>query len=273
MGQLLNNDYWENPIVRKEDRLYSANVIVRILRILLESGSLRKTNLAGKAGINHAVLMKYLTFLKTLEWIDMTANSGGSESIFVTSAGTQVLTLLERTSYEGARTEGSSLLPNSYDVPTHAFRVQTEMNHDSKGQQSDIQRRNKLDFSRKGQGKNVMIVDDDETILMTYESFLVPNGYKVNTFSNAISALRHFTKNPSYYALAILDIRLPNMNGLQLYQSLKAINPSLQVIFVSSLDAAQELVTLIPGTSHSHIMRKPVNREHFVKVVRSIIPQ
>lgn len=247
--------------------LYSADVIGRILRILDENSHLKKTNLAGKAGLNHGVLMKYVNFLNTLKLINVTT-SDKVESISISKAGKQMLTLLEGNGSESLNIAQPDAAANSDDYSRVMYR---EENGKAAGQQSygALRKGSSLSF-RGSKEKRVMIVDDDEAILMTFETFLNPYGYRVKTFSDSVSALRHFTKQPAY-SLAILDIRLPHMNGLQLYQSLKAINPSLQVIFVSSLDAAQELVTLVPGASHSQIMRKPINREQFLKVVKSTL--
>jgi two-component system, OmpR family, response regulator ChvI len=49
------------------------------------------------------------------------------------------------------------------------------------------------------------------------------------------------------YNLVISDIRMPDMNGLELYNSLKAINRNVRIIFVTALDIAQELVSILPG--------------------------
>jgi DNA-binding NarL/FixJ family response regulator len=43
----------------------------------------------------------------------------------------------------------------------------------------------------------------------------------------------------------ILDIRMPGMNGIQLYQKLKLIDEDLRVIFVTALDAAKELISIL----------------------------
>jgi len=71
-------------------------------------------------------------------------------------------------------------------------------------------------------------------------------GYNVDTFTDSFQALKHFVKlNRPYYDLVILDIRMPGMNGIQLYQKLKLIDEDLRVIFVTALDAAKELISIL----------------------------
>jgi two-component system response regulator ChvI len=52
---------------------------------------------------------------------------------------------------------------------------------------------------------------------------------------------------------------MPGLNGLQLYYRLKAINPNVKVLFVSALDAAEEMVSILPGVKIEDIIQKPVN--------------
>jgi two-component system response regulator ChvI len=121
---------------------------------------------------------------------------------------------------------------------------------------------------------NVMLIDDEPDMVITYKSFLSAEGYKVETFTNSQEALRHFAQmNPSYYDLVVMDIRMPNLNGLQLYYRMKAINSSIRVLFVSALDAVEELVSILPDIKHNNILRKPVDKDHFVRSVQIAISQ
>ncbi|HET7389882.1 MAG TPA: response regulator, partial [Nitrososphaeraceae archaeon] len=71
--------------------------------------------------------------------------------------------------------------------------------------------------------------------------------------------------------LIVMDIRMPRLNGLQLYYRLKAINPNVKILFLSALDASGELISILPGVSHNDIIRKPVDEEHFVSAIRRVL--
>jgi CheY-like chemotaxis protein len=121
---------------------------------------------------------------------------------------------------------------------------------------------------------NIMLIDDEPDMIVTYKSFLHAEGYKVDAFSNSHEALRHFAQvSPSYYDLVIMDIRMPNLNGLQLYNRMKAINSSVKVLFVSALDAVEELVSILPDIKRNSVIRKPVEKDHFVRTVQLVISQ
>jgi two-component SAPR family response regulator len=61
---------------------------------------------------------------------------------------------------------------------------------------------------------------------------------------------------------------MENLNGLQLYQCMKALNPSSNIIFASALDAAKELATVLPGISLRDIIKKPVDKQNFLRSIR-----
>jgi CheY-like chemotaxis protein len=117
---------------------------------------------------------------------------------------------------------------------------------------------------------NILLIDDEKDILYVFKQGLVSEGYNVQAFADPVEALAHFIKvNPSHYNLAILDIRMPGLNGLQLYYRLKAINRNIKILFVSALDAVPELTSILPDVkSTNDIIKKPVALDDFVSAVR-----
>ena len=118
------------------------------------------------------------------------------------------------------------------------------------------------------------MVDDEPDTLFTYESFLSDEGYNVESFTDSLEALKHFVQLPdpsSHYNLALLDIRMPKLNGLQLFHKMKALSPKIKIMFCSALDIAQEVASVLPDIEHEHFIRKPVEREHFVNMINSAL--
>lgn len=121
---------------------------------------------------------------------------------------------------------------------------------------------------------NILVIDDEPDTLFTYESILSDEGYNVKTFSDPQEALEHFFQLPdpsSHYKLALLDIRMPKLNGLQLFYKMKALSPKIKIMFCSALDVAQEVASVLPDIDHEHLIRKPVEKEHFVNKVNSAV--
>jgi two-component system, OmpR family, response regulator ChvI len=120
--------------------------------------------------------------------------------------------------------------------------------------------------------RNIMLVDDEPDVLYTYKCFLSSRGYNVVTFTNPREALIHFVQSdPAYYGLVILDIRMPHLNGLQLFHKFREIDDKIKIIFVSALDGAAELVSLLPDLKDENIMKKPVNQTTFLEKVEQIL--
>jgi CheY-like chemotaxis protein len=71
----------------------------------------------------------------------------------------------------------------------------------------------------------------------------------------------------------ISDIRMPDMNRLELYNSPKAINRNVRVIFVTALDIAQELISILSGLKEKDVIRKPISRSEFIKIVEKSTTQ
>lgn len=118
----------------------------------------------------------------------------------------------------------------------------------------------------------VMLVDDDQDILTTFEAILNSQGISVDTFKDANEALKQFAlAKPDHYHLIILDIRMPGPNGLQLYYRLKALNKNIKVLFVSALEASDELISILPGIQIENILKKPVERDFFISTVKGIL--
>ncbi len=64
---------------------------------------------------------------------------------------------------------------------------------------------------------------------------------------------------------------MKNLNGIQLHQQIKAIDPTIKILFVTALDILAEFSTIIPGISKEQIMRKPVDKKEFTNTVNRLL--
>lgn len=88
------------------------------------------------------------------------------------------------------------------------------------------------------------IVDDELDITQLYQDAIYGhiNGISVVCFNNPVTALEHFIENKKDYALVISDLRMPNLNGLDLLSKIKMINPNVRTILVSAYEVKEDKV-------------------------------
>jgi two-component system, OmpR family, response regulator ChvI len=144
----------------------------------------------------------------------------------------------------------------------------------AKQQLLQLQLQNNQQKQQQRYSTNIMIVDDEPDILFTYESFLSAEGYTVEAFTDPQEALKHLVQLPnpsSYYKLVLLDIRMPRLNGLQLFNMIKTLSPDSKIMFCSALDIAEELVSILPDIKYDHIIKKPVDGEYFIAKINSML--
>ena len=80
------------------------------------------------------------------------------------------------------------------------------------------------DSSNNGSNRSrkILIVDDQPDITSTFDMILQMNGFEVNSYNDPLLALSNF--KPDLYGLALIDIRMPKMNGFELYKKIKDID-------------------------------------------------
>jgi len=114
---------------------------------------------------------------------------------------------------------------------------------------------------------NIALVDDDKNILASVSMLLEQEGYHVRTFSDGAAALTALTTSPP--DLAILDIKMPRMDGLELLRRLRQAQ-DLPVIFLTSKDEEiDELMGLNAGADD--YIRKPFSQRLLLERVRAVL--
>jgi len=126
--------------------------------------------------------------------------------------------------------------------------------------------------NKNSNNKKIILVDDEQDVLFTYRAFLQDYNYEVTSFTDPSIALTYIRDHSNFNdLLVILDIRMKNLNGFQLYQQIKAIDPTIKILFVTALDILDELLSIVPGVSKDQIMRKPVDRKIFTNTIKQLI--
>ena len=118
--------------------------------------------------------------------------------------------------------------------------------------------------------QTIALVDDDRNILTSIQMALEAEGFEVRTYPDGEEALRGLTQKPA--DLAILDVKMPRLNGMELLQKLKQTANTMQmpVIFLTSKDEeVDEIMGLRMGADD--YIKKPFSQRLLLERIRSLL--
>jgi DNA-binding NtrC family response regulator len=111
----------------------------------------------------------------------------------------------------------------------------------------------------------VLVVDDDETIRTTMKAILQDEGYSVDLAATGKEAIQK-TQEKSYN-VALLDIRLPDMEGVELLKLLKDGVPRTRKIMVTGYPSMQNAISALNKNADAYLL-KPVDVEKLLNTVK-----
>jgi len=114
----------------------------------------------------------------------------------------------------------------------------------------------------------ILIVDDDTDITLAFKKGLENDGFDVDVFNDPQEALSNF--EASKYDLLLLDIRMPKMNGFELYKEMNKIDNDVKVCFITAFEVYYEaLREVFPSMEVECFIRKPIEIGNLVKRIKN----
>lgn len=112
--------------------------------------------------------------------------------------------------------------------------------------------------------KKILIVDDDRTILTSFSEILQSKGYSIETAESGTEAISKTDKD--FFNLVLLDIKLPDMEGIDLLNSIRETSPRMMKIVVSGYASLENSVAALNRGADAYLI-KPVDPEELVRIV------
>jgi DNA-binding NtrC family response regulator len=112
--------------------------------------------------------------------------------------------------------------------------------------------------------KNILVVDDDEFILRTIKEVLQLEGYSVNVAETGKEALEK--SKTHYYNLALIDIKLPDIEGTKLLDMFEGHSPKMMKVIVTGFPTLDNAVDALNRGADAYVM-KPIKAEKLLKIV------
>ncbi len=105
--------------------------------------------------------------------------------------------------------------------------------------------------------KRILIVDDEVDVTTPFKIGLGGYGYDVDTYNSPTEALSNFKSG--VYDIIILDIRMPKMNGFELFRELKKKDEKANIWFLTAFEVyLDEFRKMFPDVGVNHFIRKPI---------------
>ena len=114
----------------------------------------------------------------------------------------------------------------------------------------------------------ILVVDDDESIRNVTAIVLRREGYQVNTAQDGQEAIAK--SNAEFYNLALIDIRLPDMEGTKLLSLMPATTPRMMKVIVTGFPAIENAVEAIHNGVDAYLT-KPVSTEKLLATVKELL--
>ncbi len=116
----------------------------------------------------------------------------------------------------------------------------------------------------------IAVVDDETDITTVLKRGLEHHGFSVDVFNDPEAALASFS--PGHYDLMLIDIRMPKLNGFELYRELKKRDSNVKVCFLTAFEIYfEEFMKMFPTIDVRAFIRKPVSISSLVSQVNTSI--
>jgi two-component system, OmpR family, response regulator ChvI len=120
--------------------------------------------------------------------------------------------------------------------------------------------------------KSILLVDDEPDITKLVRMVLEINGFVVDAYTDPTVALSNF--KPRLYDLLLLDIKMPKINGLDLYQKMKEIDSNVKICFLTASELFYEeyrRLDAYPSLDKAYFIQKPFRSSDLINYLKEIL--
>ena len=124
------------------------------------------------------------------------------------------------------------------------------------------------EVDQRNQGSSrLLLVDDEPDVIFTFKKGLEAHGFVVDAFNDPVLALSNF--KPGVYGLLLLDVKMPQINGFELYEKIKKIDSEVKACFITAHEVYYESLKEIFPTMDLDCYVKPIEIEDLVSHVKA----
>ncbi len=124
-----------------------------------------------------------------------------------------------------------------------------------------------------GNGRCILVVDDDESIRQLTRDILARHGFIVISAVDGLDALTRFRASPGRFSAVIMDVMMPKMNGVELASILNRAAPEVPIIASSgAMSAGPGEQAMLARKSVAYLLRKPYNERALLGALAKVLP-
>ena len=116
----------------------------------------------------------------------------------------------------------------------------------------------------------ILLVDDEPDVTLAFKIGLEDNGFEVDAFNDPILALSTFKQGLN--SLVLLDIKMPKMNGFELYKEIRKLDVKVKICFMTAFDLETEKLKEVLHTLDSEkpvVIRKPITIDDLIARIKA----
>ena len=121
--------------------------------------------------------------------------------------------------------------------------------------------------------KKILLVDDDPDANLSLSILLRDRGFDVDSFTSPSDALKYFRRN--YYDLLVLDVRMPNMDGFELYRAIREVDTKSKICFFTAAEIdnyrVAELEDMMEELGEECFISKPIENNEILCRINTIL--
>jgi signal transduction histidine kinase len=97
----------------------------------------------------------------------------------------------------------------------------------------------KISAKNESQNSYILIIEDEDAIRSSLQKYLLKQSFQIQMTGSGKEGLEIYQRNPQKFFLVILDVNLPDLNGIEIYNTLKLVNPSQSFLFITGYSEAE----------------------------------
>jgi len=127
-----------------------------------------------------------------------------------------------------------------------------------------------MNLSKDNKSVSILVVDDELSVRDSLTKWFTEDGYKTDAVADATEALKKL--KPGAWDIIFLDIKLPGMDGMELQQRIKSIDPNATIIMITAYASVDTAVKSLKEGAYDYVT-KPVDPDYLSHLVTNVIKQ